>query len=220
LYNIAGVFPKTKQAFDCFCRTYLKSLPCFDGLYLWQKDSYLKKVEQKLALVHCPKAAHLHSDLISHKTLFDLHNYKWLIVSPFVELMSKQLHKLQDIHPQIDPDKTRLQGCQFLKVPVHASLEKSPFESWDEGLEVLAERASKISFDLAIVGAGAWSLPLLAKIKESGKSGIHLGGDTQLIFGIKGKRWDSYGIYNEHWIRPPQPANKAALQEIDQGTYW
>lgn len=177
-------------------------------------------MEQKLALVYCPEAAHLHSDLISHVTLFELHNYKWLIVSPFVELMSKQLHKLKNIHPQIDPDKTRLQGCHFLKVPLHASLERSPFESWDKGLEVLAERASKIDFDLAIVGAGAWSLPLLAKIKELGRSGIHLGGDTQLIFGIKGKRWDSYGIYNEHWIRPPQPANTAALQEIDQGTYW
>lgn len=37
-----------------------------------------------------------------------------------------------------------------------------------------------------------------------GKKAIHMGGATQMLFGIKGKRWeDEYGEFmNEHWIRP------------------
>ena len=30
-----------------------------------------------------------------------------------------------------------------------------------------------------------------ARLKKAGKKTIHLGGSTQILFGIKGKRWDS-----------------------------
>ncbi len=42
--------------------------------------------------------------------------------------------------------------------------------------------------------------------KKDGKSGIHLGGATQILFGIKGKRLESIpavsNLINEHWVRP------------------
>jgi hypothetical protein len=35
---------------------------------------------------------------------------------------------------------------------------------------------------------------------------VHLGGATQRLFGIRGKRWDErpffQNLYNEHWTRP------------------
>ena len=50
----------------------------------------------------------------------------------------------------------------------------------------------KIDFDVAIIGCGAYGFPLAAKLKQAGKQAIHLAGATQLLFGIKGKRWEEY----------------------------
>ena len=37
------------------------------------------------------------------------------------------------------------------------------------------------------------------RIRKNKKGAIHTGGETQLLFGIQGKRWDSYGFYNSSW---------------------
>ena len=37
------------------------------------------------------------------------------------------------------------------------------------------------------------------RIRKNKKGAIHTGGETQLFFGIQGKRWDSYGFYNSSW---------------------
>ena len=66
-------------------------------------------------------------------------------------------------------------------------------------------------FDVALIGAGAYGLFLATECKRLGKVGIHIGGATQLLFGILGKRWtdpsspDSSSVLpfiNEHWTGP------------------
>jgi hypothetical protein len=65
---------------------------------------------------------------------------------------------------------------------------------------------------------------LIAHVKRSGKKASHLGGASQLLFGIKGCRWDNHPVisplYNGHWVRPapediPNDANK-----VENGCYW
>jgi hypothetical protein len=75
-------------------------------------------------------------------------------------------------------------------------------------------------FDVALIGAGAWSLPLAARLKQAGRVAIHLGGDTQLCFGIKGQRWEGYGIYNEHWVRPSAAETPKNFLLKENGCYW
>jgi hypothetical protein len=65
---------------------------------------------------------------------------------------------------------------------------------------------SKLDFDVALLGCGAYGIPLLGFIKkELQKSGIYVGGGLQLYFGIRGQRWDRSPdvscYYNEDWIR-------------------
>ena len=63
-------------------------------------------------------------------------------------------------------------------------------------------------FDVLIVGAGAYGLPLAAEAKRMGKVGIHIGGAIQILFGILGHRWETehveqFGpLFNDHWVRP------------------
>ena len=48
---------------------------------------------------------------------------------------------------------------------------------------------------------------LAAYIKKLGKKSIVTAGATQLLFGIKGARWDNAETpvpYNDNWIRPKE----------------
>lgn len=64
------------------------------------------------------------------------------------------------------------------------------FKTWFEALNYMYTEAMKIDFDIAIIGCGAYGMPLASMLKEAGKKAIHMGGVTQILFGIKGKRWE------------------------------
>jgi len=82
----------------------------------------------------------------------------------------------------------------------------------------------KIDFDVALIGAGSYSIPLASFVKGIGKKAIHLGGETQILFGIKGGRWDvreaERSFYNEHWVRPLSSEVPQNYQNVENGCYW
>ena len=79
---------------------------------------------------------------------------------------------------------------------------------------------------VALIGAGAYGLPLAAHVKKLGKKAIHVGGGLQLLFGIKGSRWENdpgYGlgeILNEHWVKPLPEECPSHAKSIEGGCYW
>ena len=60
--------------------------------------------------------------------------------------------------------------------------------------------------DIVILGCGAYGFPLAAMLKNAGKQVIHLGRATQILFGIKGNRWNAHPVisklFNEKWSTP------------------
>ena len=79
---------------------------------------------------------------------------------------------------------------------------------------------SRKDFDVALIGCGAYGFPLAAYVKRLGKQAIHVGGPLQLYFGIKGKRWDNSGLYNEYWISPSDNERPKNLNKVEGGCYW
>lgn len=79
-------------------------------------------------------------------------------------------------------------------------------------------------FDIAIIGAGVYGLPLAAFVKSLGKQAIQMSGATQILFGIKGKRWDSdlvvSKMYNDYWVRPLAVETPPQIQKVEGGSYW
>ena len=90
-------------------------------------------------------------------------------------------------------------------------------------------------YDIAIIGCGAYGFHLAAHVKRSGKKAIHLGGATQLLFGIKGNRWENsmygvkewglpYGFYtnmfNSHWIKPGTEGRPQNAESVEGACYW
>jgi ketopantoate reductase len=90
----------------------------------------------------------------------------------------------------------------------------------------MREEVARIDFDVAIVGAGAYGLPLAAAVKDLGRQAVHLGGATQLLFGIRGRRWevespdDIAPLFNEHWVRPSAEETPQGSSSVEGGCYW
>ena len=89
------------------------------------------------------------------------------------------------------------------------------------------QEAMKIDFDVAIIGCGAYGFPLAAKLKLAGKQAIHLAGATQLLFGIKGKRWEENGafayvqkFFNDAWVYPSDEDKPKEAAKVENGCYW
>lgn len=222
LYFLSGVFPLEKTQFKTFSTCYQNSIASLDAVYLWQNDPFLKVFEERLVQRLCPTATRLGPDSMAYPAVLGLADLNWLVVSPFVRTMKLQAGRMQEIHPghaRKATFKNLEKRCQFLECPFPI-LQPSLFRSWSEGLERLTEKALRFQYDILIVGAGAWALPLLAGLKKEGRSGIHLGGETQLLFGIKGKRWDLANIYNRAWIRPDASETPSGTNKIEQGCYW
>lgn len=100
----------------------------------------------------------------------------------------------------------------------------SRFETWFDALDYMYDEAQKIDFEVAILGCGAYGMPLAARIKQTGKTVIYMGGVTQMLFGIKGDRWDrdpvANKLYNEHWIRPGEEDKPRNFEKVEEGCYW
>jgi len=224
IMNNAGFFPLEKKAFEKWHETMVGAVAATDFLCSWQTDPYLKIYEE--ALIHrlAPTSRQLPLEQLGRPLLPFLVPFRWLVVSPFTTSIRRQLPRLKEVHdPQgrspVDwslPAST----CQLVRCPFQAHLEPSPYSTWQEGLEKLSAEVEACDFEVAFIGAGAWSLPLAARIKAMGRSAIHFGGETQLLFGIKGKRWENYGIYNDAWISADPSEMPLHRDRVEQGCYW
>ena len=111
-----------------------------------------------------------------------------------------------------------------IKAVQSLSGEKNPFENWFQALEFMKEEISQKDFDVALIGCGAYGFPLAAHVKKIGKQSIHIGGSLQILFGIKGKRWDDHPIigklYNEYWVRPNAQDKPTHSNLVENDCYW
>jgi len=223
LFVDSGVFPENKRQFEEFLKAYRQAIRKLDAVCVWQLDHFLRTYEELYLRDNCPHAERVSLNFLSTEILREIGNRRILVVSPFAKTMQRQASRLPEVHRR-KPWATHLAGaadrCDFVCCPTFSFLQKSPFPNWSEGLEKLTEEVLGHDFEVALIGAGAWSLPLAAHLKQAGRVAIHMGGETQLLFGIKGQRWEAYGIYNEHWVRPSPEETPEGFLQKENGCYW
>lgn len=142
-----------------------------------------------------------------------------LVVHPFKETIEQQYQRREklfarpDILPQFDLTVVRA-------VQTAAYQKDGRFSDWFEALDYLYQEAMSKEFDVALIGCGAYGLPLGAMLKRSGKTAVHFGGALQLLFGIIGRRWEHSPLINEYWIRPLPSETPERMAEVEGGCYW
>lgn len=151
-----------------------------------------------------------------------LRGKKVLVISPFAETIEAQydnrskLFKNQNILP--DFELVTLKAVQSLGDNTEG------FETWFDALSHMEEAIKSFDFDIALIGCGAYSFPLAVFIKKQGKQAIVMGGALQILFGIKGKRWDNHQfiskLYNSHWVRPMEKEIPEGASKVENGCYW
>lgn len=230
LHEVAGFFPPTIEKIEQFCELMLQDIPEVDILGSWLADEQLlerelmnaKKVHLRLlepywAVNHWSRA---------------LEGKRVLVVHPFVEDIEQQYKKRELLF------KTKvLPSFQLITIKAVVSLaeEQTEFTDWFEALDYMKAEIDKVDYDICLIGCGAYGFHLAAHVKRMGKKGFHYGGALQLLFGIRGKRWEDpsygvkewgipYGFYsnlmNEHWIRPGNKELPKKAQLVEGACYW
>lgn len=225
LYTNAGVFPDHPDIFQQYCEFLLyEILPEMTIMAVWHNLG-----EANIIRSYAPSAK-----LIAARSLesYYLPRRRWtsvlqakivLVVHPFLTSIKEQFKRRKEIWPGKDGLLPEFELVQ-VKVPQLPSLVCPVSPDWFSSLSEIEHQMSVIDFDVALIGAGAYSLPLAVYAKKLGKHGIHVGGATQVYFGIKGGRWDFHPVistfYNEHWIRPLPEDTPANNLIVENGGYW
>lgn len=222
LCNNAGFFPNSDEYVKRFGHLMMECCGQCDLLGVWfnvMEDYIIKKYTNQSVLT---KLSGIEPYYHENPWSAELKGKKVLVIHPFEKSIQSQYEKRKKIFPGTDilPEFE----LKTIKAVQTIAGEKSEFKDWFEALDYMLNKAKAIDFDVAIVGCGAYGFPLAAKIKQMGKAVIHMAGATQLLFGIKGARWDNNSIvskmYNESWTRPLDEETPQKAKGIEGGCYW
>ncbi len=224
LFFNAGVFPNTEEMFVRFSIEYETHLPNIDVLACWLDG------EEYFHQTYFPHAKLI--SLFSYEPYF--HSNPWsmhlegknvLVIHPFAVSIQNQ-YKKRELLFKDDKVLPKFNLITYKAVQSIAG-NKTNFTNWKVALDTMVDDISKIDFDIAIIGAGAYGLPLASYVKQMGKIGIHLGGATQVLFGIWGNRYNDprenelyRKLKNENWISPANEEKPKNFQNIENGCYW
>lgn len=138
-----------------------------------------------------------------------------LVVNIFAETIKKQYKNRRQLFG--DPEMLPEFNLITLKVVYQG---ESRFVSWMDELQSIKDEMDKIDYDIAIIGCGVYGFNLAAHAKRTGHKAIHLGGATQLLFGIYGNRWIGKSFIKDSWCRPSSDERPANADEIEGACYW
>lgn len=220
---LSGFFPNEKKLIDRFSEMMLSIVGEIDLLGLWfssLEEYIVAEYMQNTKLTHLVAI----EPYVYHEPWSrELKGKKVLVVHPFEISIQKQYARRDKLfqNPDILP---LFELTTFKAVQTIAGKKDDRFQTWFEALEYMKNGIRQIDFDVAIIGCGAYGMPLAVEVKKMGKQAIHMGGATQILFGIRGARWDNNSgisdMYNEYWIRPDESEQCKNSQIVEGGCYW
>jgi hypothetical protein len=226
-----GFFPATPDMLSKFGELMLEDSKQLDVIGSWRESEQyvcpenVKKV--RLSLLEPWLSRNPWSRVLEGKRV--------LVIHPFATTIKQQYARREKLF------KNQLVLPQFKSLRVIPAVQSigggaAGFKSWFDALEWMKSEMDKEAYDVALIGCGAYGFPLAAHAKRTGHQAVHLGGALQLMFGIRGKRWDDkivhggerYGIpedaytsmYNEYWVRPSSEETPTTANQVEGGCYW
>jgi len=220
----SGIFPLDEKTIIKFSEIVLEStkeVDLFGTFRMILEDYYLKKHSSKKSVLTNLNMMNFWQ--YDEPFTYALKGKRVLVIHPFAETIEAQYKKRQLLFKNENylPEFTLL---TLKAVQTIAGNRDDRFDNWFEALEYMYNKAKNTDFDIALIGCGSYGFPLAAKLKKEGKIVITMGGVTQMLFGIKGNRWDvdpvASSLYNDYWVRPDisDLPNNAGL--VEGSCYW
>jgi len=219
----SGIFPVIPSLLNQFAGLYAEAIGQADLLGFWQTSHQARLLHDRYPGVPLTSLGALDPYLDAQPWSQALEGLRVLVVHPFAATIAKQYHGQREalfrdsrVLPRFD--------LQVLAPPQTLAPATAGFASWLEAFDALETSVLSRAFDLALLGCGAYGLPLAARIKAHGRQAIHLGGSLQVLFGIRGRRWDQrpefQALMTEAWVRPSSAETPESAGQVDGGCYW
>lgn len=221
LMEVAGLKPFSRKIRGQFHDLMADTLPHIDVLASWAPGETWFRDELT------------HADLIDIEDLAPYHfpspwsaaleSLRVLVIHPYAETISRQYSVKRTLlfdNPNVLPPFTLL----TYRPPQAYFGEIIDSTHWFEEFERMTSEVGELDFDVALIGAGPFGMPLAGRIKALGKQAIHLGGTTQVLFGIIGQRWlaspSVANLMNEHWVKPSEAETPPHPSRVERSAYW
>lgn len=227
----AGFFPSTEENLMKFGDMMIEDSKQLDILGSWLPDEKTMITSFNLNLTKVTLLA-LEPYWSNNPWSRILEGKKVLVIHPFASLIEQQYNEKRKV---LFEDKRVLPKFELKTIKAVQSFGGDcEYHDWFEALDSMKKQMDGTDYDIVLIGCGAYGFPLAAHAKCMGKQAVHLGGALQLLFGIRGKRWDNpdYGIqefgkqntyktlFNDSWIYPSASYIPSKAQQVEGGCYW
>lgn len=216
-----GIHPIDRDSLDAFFQNYVEAVDNLDVLaargHPGEMD-IINRVRNRTLV----RLRSFESWLYEHPWSAALQGKRVLVVTPFARSVLSQFEKRaglwrnQSVLPPFD--------LRVVRMPLSPGLAPPAHKNWQERLQALLEECERAPYDIMLVGAGGLSLALVSHAKKQGRMGFHLGGHTQILFGVTGRRWDRdhvlRNLQNGDWVRPSGDEAPPTVRKVEQGCYW
>jgi len=219
---LSGFFPSNEENIRRFSTLMYNDMKELDILGSWRmEERFLEKQYPKAKRIQLSALEpYLYenpwSEVLAEKKILVIHPFNRTIEGQYLN-NSENLFQDKRVLP-------KFKSLETIKAVQTIAGNRSGFADWFEALEYMKAEIDKRDFDIAIIGCGAYGFPLAAHVKRMGKKAVHLGGPTQILFGIKGKRWienDKFdSIINEYFVFPSAEDLPENAKKVEGGCYW
>ncbi len=222
MFTLSGFFPSNEVTIRKFSKMMLEDMKLLDILGCW-------RIEERFLQKFFPSAKRIKLSTLEPYMQKDpwsevLADKKVLVIHPFNTTIESQYTNNREYlfaDKRVLPKFKTLETIRAIQTIAGTG---STFNDWFEALDYMKTEIDKKDFDIAIIGCGAYGFPLAAHVKRLGKKAIHLGGPTQMLFGIKGKRWVDNTrfstIINDYFVAPSAKDKIENASKVENGCYW
>ena len=235
----AGIFPSTNESTTAWIAAYKAALGAIDSEPIvagWYAP--MKVAEEHLLSQHCLSDTYIPLRSLepyyakpSLRWTTLLENKKVAVVSSFAKTIAAQISKREeiwDLHAHtLLPETTTWFPIQTGYSPCLAQGRAGwpdGITTWQKAIVHLTEEVMKTGAEVCIIGCGGLGMILGAELKRRGLQCIVLGGATQVLFGIKGRRWASHDViskfWTDAWVWPSLEETPGGALDIEGSCYW
>src|SRR5258706_1537986 len=222
-----GISTSGDPYLDRFASIYIAAIPHADLIAIWE----LRGIYAMLCKFGAPDLQITQLETLGPPFPLTRDGHPWprflagkrvLVVHPFARSIQMQYARRSKVKSICD----LLPDFELLTiVPPVTFAGQDNGRTWVANLQSLMSEVAKQQFDVALIGCGAYGFPLGAFVKQMGRQAIHFGGATQILFGIRGKRWDereafSSAFMDDTWVRPLEDERPIDPNTVESGCYW
>lgn len=231
----AGIFPQDTYAL--YCKEYMEALKNADAMAEgWYEP--LKRYEE--VILDSANKNRYKLLLRNLEPYYVKPEYRWTqflagkrvaIINSFADICETQTYMPKAIWPEhtesLLPNSTKwvpIKTYYCPKLAQGSAQWPDTIKSWEDAVQSIVTEVLAEACEIAIIGCGGIGMIVGDRLKKEGLQCIVLGGATQILFGIKGKRWENHDIisnfFNDAWVKPPNSCKPKHCNMIENGCYW